>query len=420
MRRSLALHWHPSRHEFVIDVTIEAMGARGEGVACIEGARVYIPYALPGEQIRADVKGQRGRLINVLGASPDRTKPPCRYFGSCGGCQLQHWSQQAYTQWKRQLVVDALSRKGIVDTQIMPMIDGHGAGRRRVTLTVTGGKAGFAAHRSHRHVPIDNCQVLVPQLAQASRIATELAGVTRLKKPQKVYLLASDTGLDCDLIDVDDPDLDARVQVAEIAERFKLARITASGELLIERVRPALNVDGAMVTPPSGGFAQATAAGEKALASIVVKGLADHSMVADLFSGWGAFALRLARVSKVLAVDSDRLAISALQTAVRNTAGLKPLVARSHDLMRDPLTAHDLKGITGAVFDPPRAGALAQATELVAARDIQTVVGVSCDAGTFARDANVLVKGGFRLEHVIPVDQFKYSAHVEMVGIFNR
>ncbi len=396
------------------------MGARGEGVAHHDGAPVYIPYVLPGEHIGANVKGERGRMMAVHVASPDRVAPPCRYFGTCGGCQLQHWSQQPYAQWKRQLVVDALYRAGLAEPEVAPLVDAHGAGRRRVTLTVIGGQAGFSAHRSHDHVPIADCQVLVPQLANSPHIAAELVRALKLRKPQKVHLLASDTGLDCDLAGVDDPDLDARVRIAELANKAGLARVTASGEMLIEGARPVLNFDGVQVTPPPGGFAQATAAGEQALASIVISTLAGHSNVADLFSGWGAFGLRLARVSRVLAVDSDRLAIAALQAATRTSNGLKPLVARNHDLMRDPLTAPELKGVTGVVFDPPRAGALAQATELGAARSIQTVVGVSCDAGTFARDARVLVKGGFRLERVIPVDQFRFSAHVEMVGIFNR
>ncbi len=401
-------------------LTIEAMGARGEGVARIDGAPVYVPYVLPGERIRADIRNGRGRLLEVIEASPERTEPPCGYFGTCGGCQLQHWSQQSYAQWKRQLVVDALSRRGIVDTEVLPLVNAHGSGRRRVTLTVAAGKAGFSAHRSHRHVPVTSCQVLVPQLAQASRIATELAAALKPGKPLKVHLLASDGGLDCELIGVDDPDLDMRMRIAEIAEKFELARVTASGEMLIERARPVLDIDGAMVTPPPGGFAQVTAAGEQSLAAIVVDELAGHSIVADLFSGWGAFGLRLARASRVLAVDSDKAAIAALQAATRSETGLKPLVARAHDLMRDPLTGPELKGVTGAVFDPPRAGALAQATELVAARDIHTIVGVSCDAGSFARDAGVLVDGGFRLERVIPVDQFRYSAHVEMAGVFSR
>ncbi len=402
------------------NLIIEAMGARGEGIARSDKGSVYVPYALPGERIRADVKGERGRLAEVLEAAPDRVMPQCPHFGECGGCLLQHWSQPSYAQWKRDLVVDALSRRGQMDVEVAPLVDAHGAGRRRVTLTVVGGKAGFSAHRSHDHVPITTCPVLVPQLALAPKIAVGLVQALGLRKPQRVHLLASDSGLDCELAGVDDPDLDARVRIADVAEEFGLARVTASGEMLIERTRPVLSVDGTLVTPPPGGFAQATAAGEDALAAIVIPALAGHSVVADLFCGWGAFGLRLARASRVLAVDSDRPAIAALDAATRSATGLKPLIARAHDLMRDPLTAPELKGITGAVFDPPRAGAAAQAAELAAAGAIRTVVAVSCDAATFARDASVLVKGGFTLGRVVPVDQFRYAAHVEMVGIFKR
>ena len=404
----------------VTDLTIEAMGARGEGVAHRNGTRVYIPYTLPGERVRADVHGERARMAEVIDAAPDRVSAACRHFGRCGGCLLQHWSAPSYARWKRQLVVDALSRKGMSGVEIAPLVDAHGAGRRRVTLTVASGRAGFSAHRSHTHVPIDTCPVLVPQLAQGPEIAVALVEALKLKKPQRVYLMASDTGIDCDLAGVDDPDLDARVRIADVAEKFDLARVCGSGDMLIERARPVLHVDGTTVTPPPGGFAQATAAGEAALAAIVVPALAQHAVVADLFCGWGAFGLRLAKASRVLAVDADKAVIAALQAATRAATGLKPVIARARDLMRDPLTATELKGITAAVFDPPRAGAARQAAELAAAEGVRTVVGVSCDASTFARDANILVEGGFRLDRVVPVDQFRYTAHVEMVGIFSR
>lgn len=404
----------------MIDLTIEAMGARGEGLAHLDGVRVYVPYTLPGERVRADVQGERGRLREVIDPASDRESPACPHFGRCGGCLLQHWSPSSYAQWKRQLVVDALSRRGLDGVEVAALVDAHGAGRRRVTLTVAGGKAGFSAHRSHDHVPVAECPVLVQQLAQASDIAVGLVKALKLKKPQRVYLLASDTGIDCDLAGVDDPDLDARVRIADVAEEFGLARVSASGDMLIERARPVLSVGGAQVTPPAGGFAQATAAGEAALAAIVTPALAQHPVVADLFCGWGAFGLRLAKASRVLAVDADKPAIAALEAAARGAAGLKPLVARTRDLMRDPLTAAELKGVTGAVFDPPRAGAAQQAAELAATGTMQTIVAVSCDAGTFARDASILVKGGFSLERVVPVDQFRYSAHVEMVGVFSR
>ena len=403
------------------ELTIEAMGARGEGVARgQDGSPVYIAYGLPGEHVEANVKGERGQLVRVVAASPQRVDAVCPHFGSCGGCQLQHWDGAAYADWKRQLVADALSRRGLGEVEITPLIDAHGAGRRRVTLSVVKGRAGFSAHRSHDHVTVNSCPVLVPELAVAPKIAEALVRTLKLRKPQRMHMLASDNGIDCELTGVDDPELEQRVAVADVAEKFDLARVTASGDTLIERRRPMLKVGRADVTLPPGGFAQATSAGEEALAGIVVSALVGHRVVADLFSGWGAFGLRLAETSRVLAVDSDRVAIAALEAAVRGAEGIKPIVARAHDLMRDPLTAPEMKGITGVVFDPPRAGAAAQVIELVAAKGITTVVGVSCDAGTFARDAGVLVQGGFRLEKVVPVDQFRFTSHVEIVGVFSR
>ena len=405
----------------MVEFTIDAMGARGEGVAHRgEGETIHVPYVLPGERVEVTILGERALPVRVIEAASSRVEPFCGYFGKCGGCQLQHWRHDEYAQWKRELVVTALARRGLSEVEVLPLVDAHGAGRRRVSLTVVRGRAGFSAHRSHDHVPVEKCPVLVQELADAPKIAAALAGALRLKKPQRVYLLASSTGIDCELPGVDDPELEQRVAVADVAERFDLARVTASGDVLIERRKPVMRAGAALVTPPPGGFAQATAAGEAALSGVVERSLRGHNVVADLFSGWGSFALRLAQHSRVLAIDSDRPAIEALEAAVRAASGLKPVVARVHDLMRDPVTAAQLKGITGVVLDPPRAGAVAQVRELTQARDVTVIVGVSCDAGTFARDAAVLADGGFRLERILPVDQFRYTAHVELVGVFSR
>jgi len=405
----------------VMELAITQMGARGEGVADDgRGGAIYVPYTLPGETVEAEVHGQRGQVRRVVAPSADRHEPECRYFGSCGGCLTQHWSPAPYASWKRQLVVEALARRGLGDVPVAALLDAHGTGRRRVTLTVERGKAGFMAHRSHDLVAVDRCPVLAPALQTAPAVAAALARAVGARKPLKVHVLASDSGLDCELIGVGDPELDARVKVAGVAEAFDLARVTASGELLIERRRPVLDAGGVAVTPPPGGFAQATAAGEQALAALVTRALEGQPIVADLFCGWGAFGLRLARQSKVLAMDSEKASITALEAAVRGTSGLKPVVARTRDLMRDPLTAAEMKGVTGVVFDPPRAGAAAQAAEIVSTPGVVKVVAVSCDAGTFARDASVLADGGFRLEQVVPVDQFRHTAHVEMVGVFSR
>ena len=343
-------------------LAISQMGARGEGAADDgRGAVVYVPYALPGEIADVEVHGQRGQLRKLVTASPDRVEPQCRYFGRCGGCMTQHWANGPYATWKRQLVVDALARRGLGEVEVAALVDAHGAGRRRVTLTVDRGRAGFMAHRSHDLVPVEECPVLVPALAKAPAAAAALARAVGARKALKVHVLASDSGLDCELIGVDDPELEARVKVAEVAEAHDLARVTASGDLLIERRRPVLDADGVTVTPPPGGFAQATGAGEAALAALVVPALEGHAIVADLFCGWGTFALSLARQSRVLALDSDKASVAALDAAVRAAPRLKPVVARARDLMGDPLTAAELKGVTGAVFDPPRAGAAAQA-----------------------------------------------------------
>jgi 23S rRNA (uracil1939-C5)-methyltransferase len=341
-------------------------------------------------------------------------------FGKCGGCALQHWAQEPYRAWKRQLVVDALARRGLDGVEVMPLVDAHGIGRRRVTLTVEKGQPGSrrTAVMTWWRLTLARCSTR--RWRRRLKLPRRWLVLWRVRKGLRVHLMATDSGIDCELVDVDDPELDARVKVADVAEAFDLARVTASGDLLIERRKPVLDVDGASVTPPPGGFAQATGAGEAALAGLVLPALEGHAIVADLFCGWGTFALRLARQSKVLAIDSDAASVEALGGGLRTTQGLKPVVTRVRDLMRDPITAAELKGVTGVVFDPPRAGASAQAEELVAAEGVRTVVGVSCDAGTFARDAGILVAGGFTLERVVPVDQFLHTAHVEMVGVFAR
>lgn len=385
-----------------------------------DGKPVYVPFTVPGETVLARVDGQRGNLREISHVSPQRQEAICKHFGKCGGCALQHWQAQAYAAWKRELVVEALAKRGLGDVEVSPLVDAHGVGRRRATLSVENGRAGFLAHRSHKLVPVDVCPVLVPELTRAAEIAAALINAADARKMQKVYLLAGETGLDVDLPGIDDPELEERVALAGLAERFDIARLTASGELIVERRKPVLKAGQVEVCPPPGGFAQATAAGETALAQLVCEALKDHGTVADLFCGWGSFALRLANTSRVLAVEMDKPATAALEAAVRGASGLKPVVVRSRDLMRDPLVAQELKGVTGVVFDPPRAGAAAQAEQLAGAKDVSTVVGVSCDAGTFARDAAMLVAGGFTLKRVVPVDQFRWTAHVEMAGVFER
>jgi 23S rRNA (uracil1939-C5)-methyltransferase len=207
--------------------------------------------------------------------------------------------------------------------------------------------------------------------------------------------------------------------LAGVADKHKLARITRHGELVAQVAQPLLQVGRAAVPLPPGAFLQATAAGEATLARLVIEHAGTAKSVADLFCGIGTFALRLAERARVSAFDSDADTVKALQQAAARTGGLKPLAAQARDLFRRPLMATELKDFDAVVFDPPRQGAEAQAREL-AKSAVPTVIAVSCDATTFARDAGILVSGGFKIAGVTPVDQFRYSFHVEIAAKFER
>lgn len=391
---------------------IERMGRRGEALARYDGKPVYVPYALPGEEIEAEIIGERGTLLNVLTQSRERAEPFCKHFGSCGGCLLQHWQKDAYRAWKQALVEKALSRAGL-DATVAPMIDAGGEGRRRASIHARKSGAGFMALRSHHLHPIDQCPILVPALNPAFEIAAAVAAAVG---DCDVAVTASETGLDAM---VKAPRAKNALALAPLAQDFALARLSLNGEALVERVAPVVTIGKATAKLPVASFLQATTAGEAALAHLVREALARAKSVADLFCGIGPFALRLAEGARVVAVDSDRGGLAALAEAVRRTQGLKPVTTERRDLMREPFTVRELNRFDAVVFDPPRAGAEAQAREL-AKSSVKRVVAVSCDAATFARDAAILVAGGYRLRTVTPVDQFLWSPHVEIVGVFER
>lgn len=396
---------------------IERLGHQGDGIARIGGRTVYIPFALPGETIEADVAGERGELVAVVEPSADRAEPVCPHFTSCGGCSVQHLSPEAYRDWKRGIVVTALRNRGI-EAGVGALVDAHGAGRRRVTVHARGNVAGFNRRRGRAIVDIGHCPVLSPDLDRVWPIAREVAGALRATRGTlHVRTTSTDAGLDLDIVGSEAPDLEVREALAAIAVSHDLARLTLEGETVAERRRPSIVMGQSAMTPPARGFLQATSAAEAALGDLVRRAVPAGAKVADLFCGVGPFTLRLAGDAPVLAVDNDPAAISALDRAVRLSEGLKPVEAVRRDLFDDPLRPGELAGIGCVIFDPPRAGAEAQARAL-AGSDVPVVIGVSCNAATFARDAEILIAGGYRLGEVTPVDQFRYAAHVEMVGVF--
>jgi 23S rRNA (uracil1939-C5)-methyltransferase len=340
---------------------------------------------------------------------------------------VQHLAAAPYADWKRGLVALALERARI-ETTLDALVDARGTGRRRVTLHVrvfgTGkaarAEAGFMEARSHTLIDLDRCPILVPSLVRAPLIARAIGEALKHKaKPLDVQATATLTGLDVDLRGSGALDRRERLAMTAVADANDLVRLTVHGELIVERRTPLIQMGKAQVSPPPGGFLQATTAGEEALAGLVRTALGPAKAVADLFCGVGPFTLRIAESARVMAFDSNEPSIAALKKAANTTQGLKPIVAQARDLFRRPLIAKELEGIDAVVFDPPRAGAEAQVRELAGSR-IAKVVAVSCDPGTFTRDAALLITGGYRLERVTPVDQFVYSPHVELVGVFTR
>jgi 23S rRNA (uracil1939-C5)-methyltransferase len=388
---------------------------------------VYVPYALPGETVEVEPEPghpDRRHLLHVDAPSPDRIAPVCPHFGTCGGCAVQHWRTERYRAWKRDLVVTALAYAKL-EAPVHDLIDAHGDGRRRAVLHARRGthdvlSVGFAARRAHHIVAIDRCPIFAPQMHGTIEVAWAIAeALDPARKPLDIHVTAASEGLDIDVRGSGPLRPAHAAALATIATKHKLARITRHGEIVAQPVAPTIQVGPAQVPLPPGAFLQPTAAGEAALAELVVNHAQGRRNVIDLFSGIGPFALRLAAFARVTAADSSQPAIAALARAAATTSGLKPVEAQTRDLFRRPFVAAELKGFDAVVFDPPRQGAQAQAEALAASR-VPLLIAVSCNPSTFVRDARILVDGGYRLTHITPVDQFRYSPHVEIVARLER
>jgi 23S rRNA (uracil1939-C5)-methyltransferase len=405
-------------------LTIERLGQRGEGVARTDQGNIFVPYTVPGDTISAEVNGDSARLIDIIKPSPDREAPFCPHYGTCGGCAIQGYREEAYREWKSGLVVDALAHAGI-DATVDPLIDAHGEGRRRATFHArfdSAGQArlGFMQARSHDLVAIDFCPLFAPSLDGAVTAARGIAEqLARLRKPLDILVTGASSGLDIDVRGAGSLNEKHTQALIAAAERFDLARLSNHGRLLVERRPPQLQVGRALVHLPPGAFLQATAKGEATLVELVGQAAASSKRVADLFCGIGTFALRLVERAELLAIDGDSAALAALTQAARTTPGLHTITTERRDLMRRPLSAEELTPFDAAVFDPPRAGAEAQAHAL-AKSHVPLAIAVSCNVQTFARDAAILVAGGYTAERITPINQFRHSPHIEIVGIFRR
>jgi len=408
-------------------LTIARIGHRGDGIADTPQGPVYVPYALPGETVEVEaVSGHpdRRHLLAIVTPSPDRIAPICPHFGICGGCAIQNWREDLYRNWKRDLLVTALRDAGL-DCDIGEMIDAHGEGRRRAVFHARRDahdiiSVGFAALRAHAIVPIDHCPVLAPGLDGAINAAWRIAEALKPQdKPLDIHVTASEAGLDIDVRGSGPLDAKITQTLASLAQPGRIARLTRHGEMVTQIAAPTIAVGRARVPLPPGAFLQATQSGEETLGHLVIEAAGKAKKIADLFCGIGPFALRLAERARVTAIDSEAKAVAALKRAAEATPGLKPVETITRDLFRRPLQAIELNAFDTIVFDPPRQGAQTQAIEIARSK-VANVIAVSCNPSTFARDAKILIEGGYRLESAMPVDQFKYSAHVEIVARFVR
>ena len=408
-------------------LNIEEMGARGDAVAAGAEGPIYVAYALPGERIEARVAGDRGEISTLIAPSPERQDPPCAHFGVCGGCQFQHWRTEPTLAWKREQVVKAFARRGL-DAPVDPIVDATAGGRRRAAFhavrTPRGVRFGFMARGSAMLTPISQCPVLAPALEAALPALAELgAAFAPARGEITMPTLLTETGLDVSLKGAGRATDLAPTQLehaAALLERLDFARVSFGDEPFLTGRTPVVTMGRARVTPPPGAFLQATAAGEEALARLALAAIGDARRTADLFCGIGTFALRLAETSEVLAVEGDAAMLAALARAADATGGaLKTISTQRRDLLRTPISALELKHCDAIVFDPPRSGARQQA-EQIAKSKATRVAAVACDPATLARDVRVLVDGGFSIKRITPVDQFRWSPHVEIVVALER
>jgi 23S rRNA (uracil1939-C5)-methyltransferase len=404
-------------------LVIDRLGHRGDGVADGTDGPIYVSGTLPGETVEVEpVAGHpdRRHLLTIETPSAERIAPICPHFGVCGGCALQHWQTSSYRAWKRDLVVTTLRQAGI-EAPVGDLIDAHGDGRRRAVFHARRGtrdvlEVGFSAARAHHLIAIDRCPVLAKSLDDALPAAWAIAeALGRTKKPLDIQVTATDSGLDIDVRGSGPLTTKATATLAQVAARQNLARLTRHGDLIVQARPPSLRIGAVTVILPPAAFIQATAEGEAVLARLVLSGCAGRKSLADLFAGIGPFALRLAAQAKVTAIDDNDGAIAALKRAAASTARLKPVTAERRDLFKNPLLTAELDRFDAVVFDPPRQGADAQSRALAASR-VPLIVAVSCNPGTFARDIRHLIDGGYRLTAVTPVDQFRYTEHVEIVA----
>lgn len=400
-------------------VTIERIGHLGDGLAHWGDDTVQVPFAAPGDVFARARPHSEWELAE---AGAHRVSAPCAHYGVCGGCNLQHADTETYLASKREWVVAALARQALdapVD-DVLPITPGA---RRRATFAAVGGRIpviGFHREGTHDVVQVPQCLVIRPRIISAlEAVRGLLEGRLPARREARITITEVDGGLD---VAIDAPKVTPKplgVPEIEAARIAFIIRATWNGDLLFATDTVRLALSGVRVDLPVGAFIQATRESEATLAAEVAEALTGAKHIADLYAGVGTFTFALAPFAAVDAFEGHAFSVDALVTASRRAQGLKPVTGHTRDLARRPLMTAELKPYDAVVLDPPRIGAEAQARQLARA-NAKRIAYVSCHPASFARDAKLLCDGGYKLARVSPVDQFLWSNHVELVGVFER
>ncbi len=416
----------------LVELVVERVGARGDGIAYHEGKPIFLPFTAPGDRVRARLGmrrggGREGEVVSVLAAGPGRATPACRHFTICGGCALQQLDRTTYDRVKLEALRTAVGRAGIDPSVIRPMRMPAPA-RRRARLGIEFPhkldmpvRVGYRERFRHTLVDLKECPIMEPTLLALVAPLRELARVLLAPgEKAEASLTRTDSGVDLVFISSKMPGLSALQALGDFAEAHDLARITwewGGREIPVVERRPVRIVFSGVAVPfPPGAFLQASEMAQEMLVEEVVSGVGERRPTLDLFAGLGAFALALAQGGPVHAVEGDQRMSAALRQA---GASHPKFTVETRDLERNPLPPEALAGYAAAVFDPPRAGAAAQAAALAHSL-VERVIAVSCNPVTFARDAALLIAGGFRALRIVPIDQFTWTPHLELVAVFER
>lgn len=420
-------------NETIERLRVTSVGAQGDGIAAYRDGHAYIPFTAPGDVvdvqlIRTGPTAWRGEILGFESEGEVRATPACRHFGVCGGCTLQHLSNDYYESWIQQRIETALSHQGISDIDIRaPFLCSPGRRRRLDLKSLRIGNEvllGFHTRKTRDIVDIRECPVATGELvALFEPLRTIFKSVLHKKQGGSARLTLCDNGVSILLGLPREPELVLREALAKFADAHNLAALSIDVDGFIEPVAerrvPTITLNNIPVKLPAGAFLQATAEGELVLQKAVTDALQGAGSAIDLFCGLGTFAFAIAKYAKVHAVEGDKALLDALEIAANHATGLKPISVEHRDLFRRPLLVDELERFDAVVFDPPRAGAKEQVSVLAASK-VPLIIGVSCNPNTFGRDARVLIDGGYELTSIQPVDQFLWSHHVELVGVFKR